>query len=83
MNRKALYQRLLSGAVNNIDIDDIIDLANGFGFVLKRTRGSHNVLECSNIPEIINLQHQNGQAKPYQIKQLLKLIKAYNLKLRE
>jgi hypothetical protein len=35
------------------------------------------------IPEIVNLQDVKGQAKPYQIKQFLKLVEKHNLKLEE
>ena len=30
---------------------------------------------------LLNLQDVNGQAKPYQVRQLLKLVERYNLKL--
>ncbi len=33
--------------------------------------------------ELINLQDDNGQAKPYQIKQLLKIIEQYKLKMED
>ena len=35
------------------------------------------------IPELVNLQDVGGQAKPYQIRQVLRLIERYNLKLED
>jgi hypothetical protein len=35
------------------------------------------------IPELVNLQNVNGQAKPYQVQQLLRLIERYNLQMEE
>ncbi len=34
-----------------------------------------------NVPELVNLQNVNGQAKPYQIRQFIKLVERYNLPL--
>ncbi len=83
MNRKALYSRLTRGAANNVKITDIVDLAEGFGFTLRRISGSHHILEHPAIPEIVNLQQHGRDAKAYQIRQFLRLIEAYNLKLKE
>jgi len=35
------------------------------------------------VPEILNLQEVRGEAKPYQIRQLLRLIERYNLCVEE
>jgi hypothetical protein len=32
---------------------------------------------------LVNLQNVNGKAKPYQVKQLLRLIERYNLHMEE
>jgi hypothetical protein len=36
-----------------------------------------------NIPELVNLQEVKGEAKPYQIRQFLRLVERYNLRLAE
>jgi predicted RNA binding protein YcfA (HicA-like mRNA interferase family) len=59
------------------------NLVEGFGFRLSRTEGSHHVFVHSDIPELVNLQEVKGQAKPYQIRQFLKLVERYSLKLEE
>jgi hypothetical protein len=35
------------------------------------------------VPELLNLQNVHGRAKPYQIKQLLRLIERYNLAMED
>jgi predicted RNA binding protein YcfA (HicA-like mRNA interferase family) len=55
----------------------------GFGFRLARVRGSHHIFSHPNIPELINIQEVDGQAKPYQVRQFLKLVEQYNLQLED
>lgn len=45
--------------------------------------GSHHVYAHPGVPELINLQEVGGQAKPYQVRQLLKLVERYDLTLEE
>ena len=61
----------------------MISLVEGFGFQLSRTGGSHHIFVHPDIPELVNLQEVSGQAKPYQMRQFLKLVERYNLKLEE
>ncbi len=55
----------------------------GFGFGLQRVSGSHHIFAHPRIPELVNLQVVRGEAKPYQIRQFLRLVERYNLKLEE
>ena len=61
----------------------MVNLVQGFGFTLSRTDGSHHIFTRPGIPELVNLQNIKGQAKPYQIRQFLKLVEKHNLKLEE
>jgi predicted RNA binding protein YcfA (HicA-like mRNA interferase family) len=61
----------------------MVNLIEGFGFRLSRTDGSHHIFSRPDIPELVNLQQINGQAKPYQIRQFLKLVEKHDLKLEE
>ena len=81
MNRKKLLARLAQGAVNNVAFGDAISLAEGFGFVLSRTSGAHHIFTHPDVRELLNLQRVGGKAKPYQIRQLLRLVELYNLVL--
>ena len=78
--RRRLLQRLLSGS-KNIRFAEAVACAEAFGFQLSRINGSHHIYVHANIPELLNIQNVNGQAKPYQVKQLLRLIERYNLEM--
>lgn len=83
MNRRQLLARLLDGSLNNLAFADMVNLVEGFGFRLRRTSASHHIFVREGIPELINLQDARGQAKPYQIRQFLRLVEKHNLKLEE
>ena len=82
MNRKKILQKILAGS-KNIRFSDMVNLVQGFGFTLSRTDGSHHIFTRLDIPELVNLQNIKGQAKPYKIRQFLKLVETHNLKLKE
>ncbi|PWB77277.1 MAG: hypothetical protein C3F08_10125 [Candidatus Methylomirabilota bacterium] len=67
----------------NVRFSDALTLARSLGFQLDHTEGSHHILRHPSVPELLNLQEVRGQAKPYQLKQLLHLIERYNLTLGE
>ncbi len=81
MNPNKLLQRLAQGQFQNIPFADLVNLVEGFGFRLLRTRGSHHIFGHPGIIELVNLQNVGGQAKPYQIRQFLRLVEKYNIKL--
>jgi len=83
MDPKRLLERLRAGHVQNVRFTDLLDLAKGLGFELDRVRGSHHILRHPAIRRSMNLQEDNRQAKPYQIRQLLDLGKRYNLSLED
>jgi len=83
MNRRRLLRRLLDGHLQNIRFRDLRDLVEGFGFRLTRISGSHHIFEHSNITELVNLQEVGGEGKPYQIRQFLRLIERYDLRLED
>lgn len=78
-----LLRRLTAGALHNVRFSDFIDLVSAFGFSLLRSSGSHHIFSHPDIPELINLQDIGGQAKPYQIRQFLRLVERYNLKMED
>lgn len=83
MNRRRLLRRLAGGALRNVRFNDMIDLVEGFGFRLDRRRGSHHLFVHPDVPEVLSLQPEGGQAKAYQIRQFLRLIEEYELRLEE
>lgn len=83
MNRRKLLRRLAQGALQNVVFSDLRKLVEGFGFTLSRVSGSHHVFTHPSIAELVNLQEVGGQAKPYQIRQFLRLVERYNLTLED
>ena len=83
MKRRRLLRRLSEGGVRNVAFTDLVDLMEAFGFQLARVSGSHHIFTHPDIPELLNLQEVRGEAKPYQIRQFLRLVERYNLKLRD
>jgi predicted RNA binding protein YcfA (HicA-like mRNA interferase family) len=69
--------------VQNVAFSDMVSLMQGFGFSLTRTSGSHHIFARDDVPELVNIQNVGGQAKPYQIRQFLRLVEKYNLRLQE
>lgn len=79
-------QKLFNKVNNNpydVRFNDICKLVEAFGFIHKGGKGSHKVYSQKGIREILNFQNVKGKVKPYQVKQFLKLIQEYNLKLKE
>ncbi len=79
MKTRRLLDRLRSGSVQNVRFGDLIELVEELGFRLDRVRGSHRVYLHSAVPRPLPLQAERGKAKPYQIRQLLRILEEYNL----
>jgi predicted RNA binding protein YcfA (HicA-like mRNA interferase family) len=74
-----LLQQILAGASDaNIAFDDLCSLLTRLGFEV-RTRGSHHLFYQPGVMERINLQRDGSKAKPYQVRQVRKVIVEHNL----
>ncbi|MEX2009693.1 MAG: type II toxin-antitoxin system HicA family toxin [Dongiaceae bacterium] len=60
----------------------MVKVATAFGFVHDRTVGSHRIFNHPGLPGMLNLQPDGNKAKPYQVRQLVKLVEKYRLSLR-
>jgi HicA-like toxin of HicAB toxin-antitoxin system len=83
VNPKRLLARLSQGHLQNVPFRELVSLAEAFGFQLERISGSHHVFSHPMVQELLNLQDVRGEAKPYQVRQLLRLVERYNLHLEE
>lgn len=83
MDPRRLLARLVRGDLANVSFSDMRRLVESFGFELRRTSGSHHVFLHPDVPELLNLQEVRGQAKPYQIRQFLRLVERYALRLED
>jgi len=82
MEKKKLLKKLLSGS-KNIRFSEATAVAEAFGFKLDRISGSHHIFVHPDVSELVNLQEVKGKSKPYQVKQLMKIIEKHNLKMGE
>ena len=81
MDRKSLFRRLARGELRNVAFSDMLHLASAFGFTVVRINGSHHILQREGMREQLNFQEVQGQAKPYQIRQFLRLVERHNLRM--
>lgn len=75
---KLLRQILRGTSDANIAFRDLRRLLTRLGFE-ERTKGSHHIFTKAGILEMINLQEDGDQAKPYQVRQVRRLIVKYKL----
>lgn len=80
MKKRTLYLRLLK-ACHAVRFEEMVSLAEAFGFRLTRISGSHHIFVHPGARELLNLQNVHGEAKPYQVRQFLRLVERYNLEL--
>ena len=83
MNPKRLLKRLEAGSVENVNFRDFLHLVEALGFELRHQRGTHRIYKHPGIYEKLNLQPRGNAAKPYQIRQLMRLVAQYALTLEE
>ena len=82
MRKRKLLQRILTSP-QNVAFGDMVGLVEAFGFRLSRVNGSHHIFAHEDVRQLVNLQNVNGQVKPYQVRQFLKLVEQYNLELED
>jgi hypothetical protein len=76
-----LLLRILRGTSDtNIGFDELCGLLAHLGFAV-RVRGSHHVFSKAEVAELINLQRDGGNAKPYQVRQVRTIIVKYKLEV--
>ena len=74
-----LRQRILSGRSDaNIGFEELRAWLLRLGFV-ERVRGSHHLFKKVGVRELINLQREGRQAKPYQVRQVRQTVLRNNL----
>ncbi|MDO9391540.1 MAG: type II toxin-antitoxin system HicA family toxin [bacterium] len=77
-NKREIYQELCRN-LNNLRFEKLCRQAGKFGFMFKGGKGSHRIYVREGIPEMLNFQNVKGKAKPYQVRQFLKVIEKYHL----
>ena len=78
MSARKIWRSIRAGS-RNVSFEDLRKVAQAFGFVHVRTSGSHHIFNHPGLPGMLNLQPDRGKAKPYQMRQLVKLVEKYRL----
>jgi len=76
--KREIYEKLKSNP-KNVRFTDLCKAAELFGFKYRGGKGSHVVYVREGVEEILVFQNVKGKAKPYHVKQFLKIIERYNL----
>jgi predicted RNA binding protein YcfA (HicA-like mRNA interferase family) len=81
VKKRKLYQRMLNSQ-KNVKFNDFVTVILAFGFSFNRITGSHHIYDHPDVPQSVSIQPASGnQAKPYQVRQFLRLVEKYNLTL--
>jgi predicted RNA binding protein YcfA (HicA-like mRNA interferase family) len=77
--RDSVLLPVLNGTSDaNIRFRDLEGLLVALGFS-ERIKGSHHIFTRTDVAEILNLQPSGSLAKPYQVKQVRKVVVQYKL----
>ena len=79
MSLEKIVEKLLRGQSDaNLRFDELCHLLQAKGFRM-RVSGSHHIFTKSGVIERINLQREGSKAKPYQVRQVRKILANYKL----
>ena len=78
MKKQKLYEVIKRNPAN-IRFEKICKIAETFGFKMRKGKGSHHIFIRPGVKKLLNFQNVKGKAKPYQVKQLIKIIEKYGL----
>ena len=79
MGVEKILEKLLRGDSDaNIRFDELCHLLQAKGFRM-RISGSHHIFTQTGVLERINLQRDGSKAKPYQIRQVRKILAHYKM----
>jgi predicted RNA binding protein YcfA (HicA-like mRNA interferase family) len=83
VNKKKLLKAIIQSRGKNVLFADFIVILETFGFCLDRVNGSHYIYIHKAGKHLISVQSDGKDAKPYQVKQFIKIIEQFNLKMEE
>ncbi len=78
MNKRRAFTEIKDNP-KNVRFNNMCNIAEAFGFRFRGGKGSHRIYAREGITELLNFQNANGKAKPYQVKQFIKIVGKYNL----
>jgi hypothetical protein len=78
MEKNKIYEELKRNP-KNVRFKVLCGAAESFGFKYRGGKGSHRIYVKEGVREMLNFQDVGGKAKPYQVKQFLRVVESYNL----
>jgi len=78
MDKRRLFEELKNNP-KNVRFERLCKTAEAFGFRFRGGKGSHRIYVRTGIREMLNFQNVGGKAKPYQVRQFIKIVEKYNL----
>ena len=79
MKPEELFRRVVEGHRANVRFANFCKLVEDFGFELRRVKGSHHIYVHPLVRDQLNIQPLDGDAKPVQIAQFLKVLEEYEV----
>jgi predicted RNA binding protein YcfA (HicA-like mRNA interferase family) len=76
-----LYTQLLHSSDRSVSFRDFVALIESFGFGYSRTKGSHLSYKHPSCPKLMVIQPIGKDAKRYQVREFLDLVKEFELYL--
>ena len=74
MSADKTFDKILRGdSDTNVRFDELCHLLQAKGFRM-RVSGSHHIFTQTGVMERINLQREGSKAKPYQVRQIRKIL---------
>ena len=78
-NVEKILEKLLRGESDaNLRFDELCHLLQAKGFRM-RVSGSHHIFTRTGVMERINIQREGAKAKPYQVRQVRRILATYKL----
>jgi predicted RNA binding protein YcfA (HicA-like mRNA interferase family) len=74
-----LYTLLLQSTDRSISFRDFVALIEAFGFIYSRTKGSHLSYKHPTCPKLMVVQPNGKDAKRYQVREFLDLVREFEL----
>ena len=78
MKKRRLFEELKKSQ-KNVRFEKLCKIVEAFGFKFRGGKGSHRIYVQEDVGEMLNFQNVGGKAKPYQVRQFIKIVEECNL----
>ncbi len=78
MKWEKFYKKIRNNQ-KNVKFDDIVNFLEYLEFKRISKGSSHEIYKRNGVPERVNIQENKGEVKPYQVKQILRIVDTYKL----